>query len=93
MNNNRFKELGAAFKKDRTSEDKGTLVEENSSAEATVRKKRRQAGKRSNPDYEQIGAYIPKSLHLAVKKRLLEEQGLDFSDLVKELLEEWVGRT
>ncbi len=46
----------------------------------------------SNPDYEQVELYIPKDLHLEVKKKLLEEKDLDFSDLVKKLLEEWVDR-
>lgn len=55
----------------------------------TPAKPGRAKGKRSNPEYEQVGAYIPKVLNLEVKRALLEEP-IDFSDLVAELLQEWV---
>lgn len=50
----------------------------------------RAKGKRSNPDYEQVGAYIPKALNLEVKRLLLDKE-LDFSDLVTQLLQQWVS--
>lgn len=53
-------------------------------------KKSRAKGKRSNPDYEQVGVYIPKKINLAVKRQLLERSDLDFSDLVTKLLEQWL---
>ena len=53
-------------------------------------KKSRAKGKRSNPDYEQIGVYIPKKINLEVKRQLLERSDLDFSDLVTKLLEQWL---
>lgn len=53
-------------------------------------RKGRAKGKRSNPNYEQVGAYIPKALNLEVKRLLLDRE-LDFSDLVTQLLEQWVS--
>jgi hypothetical protein len=48
-------------------------------------------GKRNNPDYEQVGAYIPKELNKRVKMRLLEmDKDREFSELVEYLLKKWV---
>jgi hypothetical protein len=48
-------------------------------------------GKRTNPDYEQVAAYIPKELHRRVKIRLLETaEDENFSDLVEWLLTQWM---
>lgn len=62
-------------------------------AEATpVRAKRgKSGGKRSDPTYVQVGAYIPISLHKAVKRRLVDEDD-NFSELVIKLLDEWLSR-
>jgi hypothetical protein len=49
----------------------------------------RTVGKRSKADYTQVTAYIPKKTHKDVKLALLDD-GRDFSDLVSELLAEWV---
>jgi hypothetical protein len=53
-------------------------------------------GKRSNPDYRQVSAWIKDKTYKRVKLRLLmkeEEEGhRDFSVLVQELLEEWLRR-
>jgi hypothetical protein len=52
----------------------------------------RPAGKRTDPDYTQITAYIRKVTHHAVKLRLLQEgQGREFSELVEELLRAWLA--
>jgi hypothetical protein len=54
----------------------------------------RPAGKRTNPDYGQVTAYIPKSLHEDVKIALIKEGGKEFSTLIEELLSEWIqGKT
>ncbi|UBF30078.1 hypothetical protein K9N68_38485 (plasmid) [Kovacikia minuta CCNUW1] len=67
------------------------LVETKQTAQVPEAPKRgRQRGKRSDPNYLQVGAYIPKSLDKDVK-RLLIDQDLDFSELVTKLLQEWVG--
>ncbi|WP_434684036.1 hypothetical protein [Pseudanabaena minima] len=45
-------------------------------------------GKRSDPTYDQVGAYVPKELYKDVKEKLVREDR-DFSDLVTDLLSEW----
>lgn len=50
----------------------------------------RAKGKRSDPNYTQVGAYIPKTLDKAVKRKLLDEE-MDFSELIAHLLETWVN--
>ncbi len=48
-------------------------------------------GKRSHPDYTQAPAFVRKDTYKAVKIALLnEERGLDYSDLVEELLTAWL---
>ena len=46
-------------------------------------------GKRSNPDYEQVTAYIRRDTHRSVKRALLDKEQ-DFSDLVESLLVQWL---
>lgn len=46
-------------------------------------------GKRSNTDYRQVSAYIRKDTHRRVKMALVEEDR-QFSELVAELLEDWL---
>ena len=53
------------------------------------RRQRKATGKRSDPNYIQVGAYIPKDLNKEVKRSLVDYEG-DFSDLVTQLLEEWL---
>ena len=48
------------------------------------------AGKRTDPDYTQITAYIRKDTHHAVKLRLLQEGQREFSELLQELLAGWL---
>lgn len=56
-----------------------------------VKRSGRAKGKRSDPNYTQVGAYIPKALDKAVKRKLLDED-MDFSELVAQLLEGWVNQ-
>ena len=49
----------------------------------------RPPGKKSNPDYTQATVYLRKQTHLAAKKRLLDE-GKEFSELVEELVTQWI---
>lgn len=58
--------------------------------EPTAQRKRKKTGKRSDPNYIQVGAYIPKTLNEDVKIKLVRHEG-DFSDLITELLEKWVS--
>jgi hypothetical protein len=48
-------------------------------------------GKRSDPAYRQISTYVRSDLYRTVKRELLLDDR-DFSDLMDELLAEWVGR-
>ena len=58
--------------------------------EAEPKKRQRKAtGKRSDPNYLQVGAYIPIELNKRVKRRLVDTDK-DFSELVAELLDQWV---
>ena len=58
--------------------------------EAEPKKRQRKAtGKRSDPNYIQVGAYIPIELNKRVKRRLVDTD-MDFSELVAELLDQWV---
>lgn len=53
---------------------------------ATNKKK----GKRDNPDYQQISAYIRKDTYRAVKQAIVTER--DLSDLIEELFTEWLKK-
>ena len=54
-------------------------------------KRGRPRGKRSNADFVQVTAYIGKQTHREVKIALLgEEKGREFSELVENLLSEWL---
>ena len=50
----------------------------------------RTLGKRSDPDYLQITAYIRKDVHKAVKRKLVGEDK-DMSDVIGGLLEGWLS--
>jgi hypothetical protein len=51
---------------------------------------RPKVGKSSNPDFVQVTAYVETAVQVAVKKALLDTKGMDFSDLVNDLLKKWV---
>lgn len=50
--------------------------------------------KSKDPNYTQAMSYLPKSLHRRVKSALLLEENsdIDFSELVGDLLEEWLSK-
>ncbi len=50
----------------------------------------RPPGKRSHPDFEQITTYIRKDTHRAVKIALLNNGQKEFSQLVEDLLRQWL---
>ena len=55
-------------------------------------KKGRPKGKRSNPDFEQVTAYVRSKTYRQTKIALLQQDELsDFSELVEELLNEWLS--
>ena len=46
-------------------------------------------GKRLNPDYSQVTAYIPTRLHDETKINLIRNGKREFSELIEELLAAW----
>jgi len=50
----------------------------------------RPPGKRSDPDFEQVTAYIRKETHQAVKIELLKNGRQEFSALVEGLFQQWL---
>jgi hypothetical protein len=65
--------------------------------ENPTKKRGRPSGRRSDPDYTQISAYIPLDLLHEVQDLLLQERrrkrlrsGVDVSGLVENLLTDWV---
>lgn len=51
---------------------------------------RPKGGKSSNPEFVQTTAYVEESVHVAVKKALIDLKDTDYSSLVNELLKKWV---
>jgi hypothetical protein len=75
--------------KNETLSENETDVEE--AGVPAVASRRRSLGKRSDPEFEQVTAYIRKNTHRAVKLALLSDGGgLQFSDLVETLLTKWI---
>ena len=65
---------------------------EGESATATKTRGRPVKGKSSNPDYESTTIYLPKALKRQAVKILFDERDRGLSDVVAELLEEWVDK-
>lgn len=68
--------------------------QENSEPEATAEANPKRGrpggrGKRLNPDYSQVTAYIPTKLHDETKINLIRQGRREFSELVAELLAAW----
>jgi hypothetical protein len=54
---------------------------------------RPKTGKRSNPDYRQVSAWIRRDTYDRVTRRLLvKENRREFSELVQSLLQDWLKR-
>jgi hypothetical protein len=58
----------------------------------TKRKPGRPPGKKSDPNFVQISAYITKSTYRATKIRCFEEDQ-ELSIVIQQLLDEWLSRT
>jgi hypothetical protein len=55
---------------------------------------RPKTGKRSSAEYRQVSAWIKRSTYAEVRLRLfVHENGREFSELVQELLDEWLKTT
>jgi hypothetical protein len=67
------------------------FVEEVLSASSPAIKMGRPKGKRSNPDYTQVTAYIRQETYKDIRVLLLQKgDGQEFSELVEELLSEYL---
>ncbi len=53
-------------------------------------KSARQIGKRQNPAYQQISAYVRRGLYEKIRRELIGK-GEDFSDLLEEWMEKWLA--
>ena len=58
-------------------------------AEAVVSKMGRPPGKKTDPKYVQVTVYLRKDVHRTARKLLLDDGG-QFSDLVDELVSRWI---
>ena len=75
----------------KTTKKSSLSTQSTTSVQTDTPKRGRPKGKRSHPDYEQVTAYIKKETHTAVKIELLKEgQKRQFSELIQELLDDWV---
>lgn len=53
----------------------------------------RPRGKRSDPTFDQVSAYLPHALYHQVRLELMkDDKGQEFSELVHELLADWLKR-
>src|SRR5260370_37052754 len=58
--------------------------------EVTVSKMGRPPGKKTDPNYVQVTVYLRKNVHKTARKLLLDD-GRQFSDLVDELVSRWIA--
>lgn len=65
------------------------ILKELPKADAPMVRIGRPRAKRSNPEYQQVTAYIRRSTYTAARKQLFDE-GREFSELVEELVAGWV---
>lgn len=82
--NNMFTKLGEISEADSKSE--------NSTEQKPIsNRKARPQGKRSNPDFSQVGVYLRKDTVMKIRQRLLQESDRDLSDLIEELLVDFLN--
>lgn len=55
-----------------------------------ISKASKRVGKRSDPDYTQITAYIKKNTHEGIMRKIYKRQ--EFSELIEELLDSWLKK-
>ncbi len=76
----------------KAAKQRNSEVETPAPAETTSQKSGRPRGKRSNPDYEQVTAYIKRETYRNTKIALLQQRdNQEFSELVEQLLNEWLS--
>lgn len=88
----RFKELFDEAKQEQLPIKKNVkkTIQKKPNSTAPESKPVKAKGKRSNPIYTGAFAYIPIELHDDVKIKLLRKKDLDFSELIEQLLTQWL---
>lgn len=72
-------------------QEKSIPSSEISSDSTSSSRRGRPPGKRSNPNYEQVTAYVKRETYKNIKISLLKQDEFsDFSELVEALLSEWL---
>ena len=85
----KFNHILQAAKERETTEEATTLTDQ--PLEKPPKKRGRPKGKRSDPDYEQVTAYIKKETYRQVRMALLQQpDSQDFSELVEQLLDDFL---
>lgn len=80
---------GLKTMRERRGQAAGETPEQEAAPSELPRRVGRPPGKRSNPDYRQVTVLLPSQTYREVRKRLLDEDK-EVSELVHELLEEWL---
>jgi len=76
----------------KAAKERDLKVETPAPVETKPQKSGRPRGKRSNPDYEQVTAYIKRETYRNTKIALLQQENKqEFSELVEQLLTEWLS--
>lgn len=65
-------------------------VGKTNAAALTKKEESRRVGKRSDPDYTQVTAYLKKNTHEDVMRKIYKRQ--EFSELLEELLTDWLKK-
>lgn len=77
----------------RSRPEPGAIAEVESAGVDAPRRRGRPSGKRSDPTYEQVTAYIRRQTYRDVRIALLAQgNGQEFSELVEELLARWLHK-
>lgn len=66
-------------------------LQSNKNDDATVPKRGRPNGKRSNAEFQQVTAYVRRNTYRRVSIKLLDRENKgEFSELIEELLQNWL---
>ena len=79
----------AAIDAARAAESQPNLDESQSNIKKSQPKTKGRGGKRSDPNYQQIGVYVEREVYQQVRAKTFAE-GVEVSDLITELLKEWL---
>lgn len=81
----------AAIDAARAAESQPDTDQSQSNTNESQSKTKSRGGKRSDPNYQQIGVYVERETYQQVRAKTFAE-GIEVSDLITELLKEWLDR-